>query len=459
MSAGLAAVIVCAAAWGFVRFLRIAAVGCGYKAKVLGSAIFVSGRDPDSILKEDVSADSYRVLRLFNARVDREKGRVTVSCLGLCSRTAVHRPGLGVTLAVGVSPESLELPARPQAPAPADPGRPWPLGEPSAPEAAADARLARAVEKVFTDPDPRRLRRTRAVVVVREGRLLAERYAPGYSPQTRLAGWSMTKAVMSALVGILVGQRRLALDDKTLLPQWRAPGDRRGGIALDDLLRMRSGLDFAESYSDPLSDVTRMLFAHPDAAAFAAAKPLRAAPGSAWGYASGTTNLISRIIRLAVEKDGGDYLAFPRQALFDRIGMRSAVLEPDAAGDFVGSSFMLATARDWARFGLLYAQDGVWEGQRILPEGWVDYCRTPTPQSPGGRYGAHWWLKLSKDFGGETAAARRIPGDAFFALGHEGQVLTVIPSLQLVVVRLGLSVIVDAWDQAAFLADILESIA
>jgi hypothetical protein len=138
--------------------------------------------------------------------------------------------------------------------------------------------------------------------------------------------------------------------------------------------------------------------------------------------------------------------------------MSSAVLEPDAAGDFVGSSFMYATARDWARFGLLYAQDGVWAGRRVLPEGWVGFSRAPTPQSPDGCYGAHWWLRLSRDFGGESAAARRIPADAFHAQGHEGQAVTVVPSLGLVAVRLGLAVHPDAWDHAAFLAELLDAL-
>jgi CubicO group peptidase (beta-lactamase class C family) len=264
----------------------------------------------------------------------------------------------------------------------------------------------------------------------------------------------MAKAVMSALVGILVGEKRLSIDGENLLPQWSGPGDPRAKITLDDLLRMRSGLAFAEVYSDPLSDVTRMLFAAGAAADFAAAKTLRATPGATWAYASGTTNIISRVVRNVFARQE-DYLAFPRRALFEPAGMSSALIEPDAAGDLVGSSFMYATARDWARFGLLYAQDGVLGGRRILPEGWVKYSRTPTPQSRDGCYGAHWWLRLSREFGGETEAARRIPADAFHALGHEGQVVTVIPSLGLVVVRLGLSVYVNAWDHAAFLAELL----
>jgi hypothetical protein len=267
----------------------------------------------------------------------------------------------------------------------------------------------------------------------------------------------MGKSVLSSLVGVLVKEGRLSLGRKALLPEWSAPGDPRSEITLEDLLRMRSGLDFAEVYKDPLSDVTRMLFASPSAAAFAAAKPLRTTPGTLWAYQSGTTNILSRIIRSTLEAAGEDYHLFPRRALFDPLGMR-AVPEPDAAGDFVFSSFLFASARDWARFGLLFSGDGVWEGRRLLPEGWVAFCTTPTPQSPEGRYGAHWWLGLSKEFGGKTEAARRIPKDAFHAMGHEGQALSVIPSQKLVVVRLGMSIRVDAWDHAAFLAGMLDAL-
>jgi CubicO group peptidase (beta-lactamase class C family) len=280
---------------------------------------------------------------------------------------------------------------------------------------------------------------------------VAERYAPGFSADMPLPGWSMTKSVIGALVGILVGAGRLSPSARELLPEWPASDD-RSGIRLEDLLRMRSGLEFFESYFNMSSHVVQMLFNRPDAGAYAASLRLAHRPGTTWSYASGTTNILSRIVRRAVGE--ADYPEFPRRALFDPIGMRSATLEPDASGTFVGSSFMLATARDWARFGQLHLQDGVWAGQRVLPEGWVRFSTTPTPQSPGGCYGAHWWLKLQKEMGGESGEARRIPADAYFALGHEGQTLSVIPSRGLVVVRLGLSVNIEAWNHAAFLADL-----
>ncbi|PIR19044.1 MAG: serine hydrolase, partial [Elusimicrobia bacterium CG11_big_fil_rev_8_21_14_0_20_64_6] len=255
-----------------------------------------------------------------------------------------------------------------------------------------------------------------------------------------------------ALIGTLVKDGRLRLEDKRLLPQWSEPQDPRAEIALEDLLRMRSGLRFSEVYSDPLSDVTRMLFDHHDAAGFAASRPLEAPAGTVWKYSSGTTNILSLIARRAVGEK--DYPSWPRRALFDPLGMTNAVFEPDAAGTFVGSSFLFATARDWARFGWLYAQGG----RNILPSNWAAFGTTPTPQAPDGKYGAHWWLKLSPELGGSKPEASRIPPDAFHALGHEGQCLTIIPSRKLVVVRLGLSIDIKAWNHAAFLADVLEAL-
>jgi CubicO group peptidase (beta-lactamase class C family) len=282
---------------------------------------------------------------------------------------------------------------------------------------------------------------------------VGERYAPGFTAGTPLPGWSMTKAVIGALVGVLVKEGKLSLSDKKLLPEWEK--DARSEITLEDLLRMRSGLRFNEDYANPLSDVNQMLWTEPDCGRYAASRPLAHAPGTHWQYSSGTTNILCRILRRAVGEAA--YPEFPRRALFGPLGMRTALIEPDAAGAFVGSSFMFASARDWARFGLLYMNDGIWEGKRILPEGWAKFSASPTPQSEG-QYGAHWWLKLQKELGGETEDAKRIPPDAFYALGHEDQSVTVIPSRKLVAVRLGLSIYIDAWNHAEFVAGLLDAL-
>jgi CubicO group peptidase (beta-lactamase class C family) len=214
-------------------------------------------------------------------------------------------------------------------------------------------------------------RRTRAIVIVHGGRIVAERYADGYGSASLFTGWSMTKSVTNALVGILTAQNALDIDADRLRPEWRSPDDPRSAITLHDLLTMSSGLGFDESYA-PSGAATRMLFDSHDAAAVAADSPLLHDPGTVWSYSSATTNIVSAVVRDAF-KSHDEYIAFPRRALFDRIGMTTAVLEPDPSGTFVGSSFMYATARDWARFGLLFLRDGTWNVERILPEGWVDY--------------------------------------------------------------------------------------
>jgi hypothetical protein len=175
-----------------------------------------------------------------------------------------------------------------------------------------------------------------------------------------------------------------------------------------------------------------------------------------WSYSSGTTNIITYAIRHVI--GDSNYLEFPRRALFDRLGMTSAVMETDAAGTFVGSSFMYATARDWARFGLLYLRDGVWAGERILPEGWVAYTRTPAPNAPDQQYGAHFWLRIPEEFrcGGDRPP---LPADAFHAIGYEGQFVTIIPSRELVLVRLGLTRYPCAYDHQVFVHSVLAAIA
>lgn len=444
MPAIVGALLALAAGAGMLaRLGALSRAAAGYKVKALASAWFADGRPIDANAADEIASDSYAAMRLFRARVDEGRGvaRASLLGLGLAERRALRRPGRGAALAYD---GLLAMPAPSRLPE-----NPWPQG-------ASNLGLERLAAAAFEEPEPKRQRRTRAILVARDGRLVCERYAPGFGPESTLPGWSMTKSFFGALAGVLVGEGRLRLEQRGLLAQWRTSGDPRGRITLEDLLRMRSGLRFSEVYSDPGSDVVRMLFTLPDAAGFAASRPLTARPGTLWQYSSGTTNILSRLMRETL----GDaaYFDFPRRALLEPLGMSGAVLEADASGTFVGSSFLHATARDWARLGELYRLDGVWRGRRLLPEGWTAFCRTPTPQSPRGCYGAHWWLRLARELGGDSPAAARIPGDAFHALGHEGQCLSVIPSKGLVVVRLGLSIYIDAWDHAQFLADVLDTV-
>lgn len=276
----------------------------------------------------------------------------------------------------------------------------------------------------------------RAVVVVQNGRIVAERYGEGFSDTTPLLGWSMTKTVTAAIIGTLVRDGKLALDATALFEPWKA--DNRNAITLADLMSMSSGLEFNEDYGD-VTDVTRMLYLEPDMASFAAAKPLAQEVGRTFSYSSGTTVMLSRIWQNAA---GTDALVWPRRELFDAIGMRSAVLEADARGTFVGSSYLYATGRDWARFGQLLLQDGLWNGRTILPAGYAQMMRTPSAAAPNEYTQGQMWLNgpsAGTPDGEDPDAGFDLPADAVWALGHDGQSMAVIPSRQMVVVRLGLT--------------------
>ena len=306
------------------------------------------------------------------------------------------------------------------------PTKAWPEGE-LAPAIA--ARVGEIADYAFTPEALPDLGQTHALVVVQNGRLVLERYAEGFGPDQTYPSWSKAKSITQALVGIAVGNRRLDVMAPADVPEWSGVADARGPITLDLLLRMSSGLAFVEDYEpDHPSDVIAMLFGEgkDDVAHYAAAQPLEYAPGGFWSYSSGTTNIVSRCVARALDAFGPDFEAFMRARLFEPLGMTSAAPRFDAAGTFIGSSYCFCTARDFARFGLLYLRDGVWDGQRVLPEGWVDYARTPTWQQPteDGPYGAHWWLGL----GG--------PG-SFSANGYDGQYTVVVPDLDMVVVRHG----------------------
>jgi CubicO group peptidase (beta-lactamase class C family) len=437
---------------------RFVVIGTAYTAKMLCSGVFVSEREPQSLLGTDLSADDLAALRYIEAHIDRESREVTATFFKLGTRKAVYREGCGCTVVYGeaAKPDAL----RPCAST--DRSRKHVEGMESLetvdrvlPELDID-QLDAALEWAFLEPNPALLRRTRGVVVVYKGRLVAERYADQFRKETPLIAWSMTKSVVNALVGILVKEGKVSLNDSVPMPGLQEPSDAPRKITWDQLLRMTSGLQFDEDYSNPFADVTYMLLGVPDAAAYAAAKPFDSVPGARWAYSSGNSNILAYAARQIV--GDSSYLEFPRRALFDRLGMTSAVMETDAAGTFVGSSFMYATARDWARFGLLYLYDGVWAGQRILPEGWVAYTRTAAPNAPDQRYGAHFWLRIPKEYGCGRRS-RSLPADAFHAVGHEGQFVTIIPSRQLVLVRLGFTRYPCAWDHRKFVHMVLKALA
>ncbi|PSB49658.1 serine hydrolase [Cyanosarcina cf. burmensis CCALA 770] len=418
---------------GYISFTlwRVLSIGTAYQAKQFCSGVFVSQRTPESIFNRDVLAEiadlptlEQSIVKSIKVNIDCPQQSVTASIFGLAKHQAIFRPGLGCTLVIDRSVQELRSQTQQLNLTPRQDRR-WLQGKTNQiPAEINQKQLAAAMDWIFNPQHD-----SRAVVIVYKGEIVAERYAPGFSAQMPLLGWSMTKSVMNALVGILVKQGKLSLTDENLMPEWNHPGDRRSQIALDRMLRMSSGLKFDENEGNPLGNLIQMLFGQSNVAAYAASQPLEADPGSKWQYASGTSNILSRIVRRAVGDRDADYLTFPRRALFNPLGMSSAVIEPDASGTFIGSAFMYATARDWARFGLLYLQDGMWEGQRILPEGWVKYSRTPAPAAPKKNYGAHFWLMNVSTPSGHSKIMT--------AQGFQDQYTAIIPSHQLVIVHLG----------------------
>ncbi|MBT9371046.1 serine hydrolase [Rhizobium sp. CSW-27] len=413
--------VIGAVAWLYAVPPALLRVGSGYAAKIVCSNVFIAHREPAEVLADDVQAPGHPLLRLMRVEVQPERQRVRAALLGsIAPREAVYRPGLGCSvLGEGKQPALLALTGGAAIDA-ADPGRPWPEGDALVPSDAAARVLAR---EDLTGAG------MRAVVVVKDGRIVAERYGEGFDAATPLLGWSMTKTVNAALIATLLRDGRMHLDDADLLPAWKDDG--RARITLARMLSMESGLSFNEDYG-AVADVTRMLYLEPDMARFAQRLPLEAEPGTTFSYSSGTALLLSRIWQNRFA-DPAEALAYPGRALFGPLGMRSAVLEIDEAGTFAGSSYMYATARDWARFGLLLAEEGVWQGRRLLPADLVAMMRTPNGAS-GGRYSQmQTWLPARGE------GTDRLPDDMFALQGHDGQSVTVIPSRGLVVVRMGLS--------------------
>jgi len=412
-------------------------VGAGYCAKLMATGVFVLGRSPESIRDQELGFLPY-----FGYEIDEAGKTVTAWIFEGTKRTAVYRDGLGVALALDGDVEKLRAQARPNLvpDLSALEAQPWPMGDaPSGqprPTGFDQTKLSVAVDNMFAEPGSLHKRNTRAVVVLYKGEIIAERYAPGFTADTRLAAWSCTKSVFQALYGIAERDGKLNHMDVAPVPAWQTPGDPRAGITLDMLLRMSSGIDFTEVDYTPPAQLTEMLFANSGAAEYFMGLPLAYPPDTHWAYGSGTTNLLSWVLR---QKYGDDaYYELPYKGLFSKIGMRSAYLEADATGTWVGSSYLFATARDYARFGLLYMDDGVWQGERILPEGWAKYAMTATPTAKQDNYGAHWWRPRIVDREEAQARGITLPDDAFNASGFEGQKIVVIPSKELVIVRLGL---------------------
>jgi CubicO group peptidase (beta-lactamase class C family) len=391
----------------------------GYTAQMVCANVFIAKRDADSVISTDVEFVLAHAVNRMRINVDTGKQRVKVAYLGLFGRRyAQFAEGRGCTLDAteGVSPRAA---ATSSPPATSD--ALWPAGDRV--QLSNDKRLLAALnDPALQGPG------MRAIVVVRDGHIVGETYGAGFAPSTPLLGWSMTKTVNAALVGMAIKDGKLSLDQKNLFPQWA--NDARKDISVSDLMSMTSGLKWSEEGSYPdtvwLEDIAR------DAAAFARDRPLVAAPGTKFNYSGGSSVLLTKLWQNAA---GQDAEAFPQDRLFKPLGMTSAVLEADPSGTFLGEAYLFASARDWARFGEFLRLSGEWNGEQLLPRGFVDYMRSPEPTSDEGHgpaYGrGQLWLGPGQGFS--------LPADTFMMQGHLRQVIAIIPSLKLVILRMGLT--------------------
>lgn len=412
----------------------------GFSAKNICSGYFISGFSAELVMKEALEpVDSS--FAFVDYQIDEAGQQVDTSLFGFFQRKAIYVDGVGCTLlAIGqynLSREIVKLPELTR-----DALEAWPNGDGivSKNQPINYQMLTDTLAGAFSEPKEVVTRRTKAIVVIHKGELIAERYASGINLHTPLLSWSMAKSITNLQVGLLVKDGKLDLKSAANVPQWKALKDQHNQITLDHLLRMSSGLEFIEIYGMG-SDAAGMLSIKASAGGFAANKPVIYPPDSHWSYSSGTSNIIAGIVRRTIGGDYQYYYEFAQKRLFRPLGIDSAQLEPDANGTFIGSSYMYATARDWAKLGQLLIQDGVWNGERLLPEGWVEYSTTPTKTDPLSHYGAQFWLNRDPLPSAikKNRTWPRVPADAYYMSGFQGQSVVIIPSEELVIVRLGYS--------------------
>jgi len=396
----------------------------GFSAKSVASAHFIDGRSLQMI--ESGDNDMPLVDLATNAIIENEKS-ATSNVYGLKSRKAIYREGLGATLI----DDDFDVNAPYNVPKRhfTNNNLPFPYGNNEPKDTVFSnidyTKLQAAIDNAF-DQKGNKMKRTRSVLVVYKDKIIAEKYDTGFTKNSKILGWSMTKSITATMFGILQKQRNFDIFKPAPIVEWK--NDKRSKITTNDLLHMNSGLEWEEQY-DKISDATNMLFQDKDMTFSQIDKPAVAEPNMLWNYSSGTTNLLSGILRKQF-KTHQEYLDFWYSELIDKIGMHSMLIETDMVGNYVGSSYGWATTRDWAKFGLLYLHKGNWNGEQIFEESWAKYVATPTNTSEG-RYGGQFWLNA----GGFYPDA---PKDLYSCNGFQGQVVFIIPSLDLVIVRMGL---------------------
>ncbi len=428
----ISAVIIVAMIWvaAVYRPDKALRVAVGLTAHDICEAAFVTGRDPDLAFREGIAPrPGYRLIaRFVHYDVSREK-RTVQAWIGGVRRNAVYTPGRGCLLLVGgakphraLVPEPVSLPILPDIAGPF-------VVEPASPK------LKGALDTLFTEADPKHPRQVKAAVVLAHGKVIAERYAPGYGVDTPINGWSVSKSVMNALVGVMVREGKLSVAQPAPIPKWRAQGDPHGAITIDNLLRMTSGLSVDEDNSG--FDVSsQVLYTERDMVLASIHQKMIRKAGAEFHYGSPQTLILARIVENLVGGTPESFLRFARRELFEPLGMTGVTVETDDAGTPVMSSYVSAPARSWARFGQLYLQDGMIGKVRVLPVGWVDYSRRATL---GSNYGAGFWTNMTTAPEAQRRIAAGMPADTFFASGAMGQRIYIIPSRDVVIVRMGLT--------------------
>jgi CubicO group peptidase (beta-lactamase class C family) len=410
--------------FGITTYRRLELIS-GFSAKSVASCHFIANRSLENIEKSD---NDFDVIRWASNEINESGKFATATVFGLKKRKAIFRNGLGATLIndnFDIT-KPYEIPKR----AKSKNNLPFPYGDAEPKDtifANVDyAKLNQAVANAF-DADEEDAKRTRSVLVIYKDRIIAEKYAEGLTKNSILLGWSMTKSITGTLFGILQKQGRFDIYKPVPIPEWQ--NDNRKNITTNDLLHMNSGLEWDEHY-DRICDATEMLFHDEDMSRSQLLKPAVFKPNTHWNYSSGTTNLLSGILRKQF-KTYQEYLDFWYSALIDKIGMHSMMIETDMAGNYVGSSYAWATTRDWSKLGLLYLHKGNWNGEQLFDASWAKYVSTPTNTS-NGKYGAHFWLNADGFY-------PDAPRDMYSCNGFNGQKVFIIPSRDLVIVRLGLT--------------------
>lgn len=413
-----------------------APIMAGMAAKTMCSCVYVTGRTPESVIQKEFDVFP----GLSKAQIVFSKDSTVTASILFQSKKAIYRKGLGCTLLSEASEQEI----RNQKPKIAEPPTfdpdtvLWPTGdrtEKNDSDGIDHNLLQQTIDNAFADKSSDNPIFTHAVLVVHNGNIIGEKYATGFDRNSRLMGWSMTKSITNALIGILVRDGKISVNDPAPIAEWQ--NDERKNIRIENLLQATSGLEWNEGYFNPISDFHSMFIKKDDKAKYAASRMPVYLPGENFTYSSGSTNILSRIIRQTVGDN--EYYLFPYERLFYKIGMLSAIIEPDASGTFVASSYGYATARDWARFGLLYLNDGYWLNERILPEGWVEFSTTPSKAAKKQEYGAQIWLNKGEIGNPANVDYPGLPNEAVIFDGFEKNFVIILPSKNLVIVRLGVT--------------------